>query len=1137
MSRLVATQAGSDGIVLTHPCPFALDCLPAVLDVATIARRLRRDKQGGVVEIVLWNTLHQKYMPDYFWRAGAASLGLSADDQMLKSTWHTSGNGVETTRYTQRWHGIRVADGGFVLTTVNHFLVSGQGQLATHIAAATTASVPDATALATAMTTQQVTWVWVADPSQPVPKPTLEIYSPDFGATKPFALVWTLELRSTSDQFVVRIDATTGAVVQSESEIVTGTEVTGTGTTVAGKTVRFTDTREDASYRLREQANRQIATERLDGKDFSQASNSWTDASVRPAVSAHWAVERYWDWLASSFGRAGLNGDKTVEVQIEPSGDCGGLGPHFQPPGLFDRSLVIRLCGLPRFPGPPIVDPFVLDHELTHVLANSIMGASFAQLTDPRAIREGIADALGAAANAATTGTVSWVVAPGTPYARHLDDPASFGEPSQYNVSPWDPSPTADPHENGLVIGHWFYLLWSSISPSDAARVLYESIHSMTPTMSLVDLREVTIKTAENLPGFSADEPDAIGSAWDRVNVLDPLAGTINHYPQDGQEDVLPWNLQVSFDMPIDPKSKDEDQWRVEISTTSDFSSDVRTEVYSRMHAPAFYLDAITHYYWRVKAHHSSDGHWDKASAFKSEFETSRAAPSSVEPVQDKKDVGAWPVTFSWKQVFGADKYEVELADDHNMTDHVRRAQTTATSLTLYARPGMQQYWRVRAGHGSQLGDWSTRFQSARVTPTLEESRRRWSSTDALTFTADEPTPDLVAPAKDATVSPWAIAFSWSNIHADDYDVEITKSGGSADSYPPIGFGNTNDKTLSEKIALHMQQAYSWRVRGRRAGDTSAWSKTGPFKTDDARVKFTAPANGASVCPWPAVTKWNAVPGAIGYQEDFARDNDNTFSAPLMNTGSADHPVTESSDTLLALLPGHTYYWRVRAFGPGGELGAWSNAAGASTQTFHPDDCTRPKQISPINQQVADPLQVQLQWGKVIDDRTTYRYRITRVTPPASNPPPPWVENGAQTEANVPTHLDYNTEYTWFVQAERGSAGGSGWSTYQVFDTMKPPPKCGPSVTQKTGIGASYRVDVGKPGEFLMSYDLQTVDDQVVIRDSDQNGRVLWDTGCTNGTGSQLLYSTVGRVNVQVVAHCDEVGGETTWEVTIGCAK
>ena len=1132
IDKLVAEPIGS-GVVIVRQCPFALNCLPPVLDVATIARRLRRDKQGGVVEIELWSTLQQKYLPSYFWKAGAASLGLSPDDEMVKSSWHTSSNGVETTRYVQNWHGIRVGNAAFVLTTVNQWVMSGHGQLATHIEAATTPIVPAATALNTAMATQPVTWEWVADPSKPAPTGSLEIYSPDFGATKPFVLAWKFQMTSTDDAFVVRIDATTGAVVDSTSLIRTGTDVSATGVTAAGQTVTITDMREvgPTSYHLREAVKRQIATmQGLGGNDFTQSTNTWTAAPVRPGISAHWAIEHYWDWLAESFGRAGIDGDSLFEMQIEANGDCGGKGPNTNA-----TSHVVKLCGLPRYPGPPVVDPLTIGHELTHALVGAIMSKTgFASMTESLAIEEGLADSLGVASNASATGTVSWVMLPGTTYARHLDNPSGFGQPSKYQVPPWNPTST-DGHTNGIVIGHWFYLLWNAISPPDAARLLYETIHAMTPTMTLVDLRQATIATAETLPGFSPEEPDAIGSAWDAVNVLDPLAATINHYPHDGQEDILPWNFAFSFDMPLNPKSTDEDQWRVEVSSTEDFSSSVQSAVYTRTDAPTFYLDAMTHYYWRVKAHHYSTGHWDNASAFKAQFETSRAAPSDVRPDHNKTGVGPWPVTFSWSPVFGADKYEVELADDDNMADNVRSDHTTSTSLTLYARPGKQQYWRVRASHGAQLGDWSTRFQSASAKPTLEEGRRKWSSTDALSFVADDPKPDLIAPAKNATVSPWQVALSWSNIHASEYEVEITKAGGSADTYPPIGFGDSDAKTLSNDVELHMSQSYSWRVRGSRAGDWAGWSTAEPFKTDDAHVKFTSPANGAEACPWPAITKWDAVPGATGYQEDFAHDNDSTFSAPLMKTGSASHPVVESSDTLLALAPGHTYYWRVRAFGPNGDIGAWSNVAGATKQGFHPSDCTVARPLSPVAQALVDPLHVDLHWKEVVDNKTTYRYKIVRFTPPAPTTPPPWVDAGTSTEVHVTQPLDYNVEYNWFIQATRGSAGGSGWSTYETFQTEKKPPPCGQSFKSGTNVGADYFVDLGKPGNFNVSYNFFTVSDAMEIRDTDANGPVLWPVDCTGGTDSRTLHSASGRIHVSVDAHCAD-GGTTDWTVTVGCA-
>lgn len=105
--------------------------------------------------------------------------------------------------------------------------------------------------------------------------------------------------------------------------------------------------------------------------------------------------------------------------------------------------------------------------------------------------------------------------------------------PDTYYGDLWDFT-NKKTHENGLVLGHWFYILSSGksgvndhsceynttgISIEKAEKITYSVIHYLSPTSGYVATRSAAILAAKNLYGKFSSEVESTIDAWDAVGV------------------------------------------------------------------------------------------------------------------------------------------------------------------------------------------------------------------------------------------------------------------------------------------------------------------------------------------------------------------------------------------------------------------------------------------------------------------------------------------------------------------------------------------------------------------------------------------------------------------------------------------
>ncbi|RQO29879.1 hypothetical protein DBR32_14985 [Taibaiella sp. KBW10] len=196
--------------------------------------------------------------------------------------------------------------------------------------------------------------------------------------------------------------------------------------------------------------------------------NNWVENDTKTASSAHWALERAWEYYINRHGRWGTNyGGKRVHVQTAASGILGTSANA----GYLDANGNdnIYLSNDGSYPGSgsaggagySMAALDIMGHEYNHgmIKASSALG-SLGDL-EAKALNEGYSDIFGNRIERYTLGTTDWSIGEATGWlVRYLDNPhndiptpspARYLEPGYWNASAY--------HNAGGVIRKWFYLL------------------------------------------------------------------------------------------------------------------------------------------------------------------------------------------------------------------------------------------------------------------------------------------------------------------------------------------------------------------------------------------------------------------------------------------------------------------------------------------------------------------------------------------------------------------------------------------------------------------------------------------------------------------------------------------------------
>ncbi len=577
--------------------------------------------------------------------------------------------------------------------------------------------------------------------------------------------------------------------------------------------------------------------------------------------------------------------------------------------------------------------------------------------------------------------------------ARHSADTTSWSSVWSFtttnNISPVSPSNGATNQDVDVLLD------WSTVSGCSYYDVEYD-----TSATFASPLHHVQSYTSSYTSGYTAGllfgtkyywrvraRHSADTTAWSAVwNFTTHNAMTLS-LPGNG---AINQNVDVTLDWSAISGITHYD---VEYDTTASFNSplhQVQTTVtgYSS-YAPGNMLFGTT-YYWRARSRHAADTSvWSATWSFTTMNGMALSLPANGATNQ------AVNVNLDWAAINGITHYDVEYDTTASFNSPLHQVQTTLTGYSNYT-PGnllfaTTYYWRARSRHSADTSTWSS----------------VWS------FTTTDGKPAHVSPANAATGVSLNPTIDWSvvsgiTLYQYEYSADPTFS-----SATPTSAGTTSQAGLSN---LSYGQTYYWRVRTCHPVDTSDWSNPWSFTTLyqlTSPVVLSSPANGTTGIGTSTVNmSWQSYATAVFYEYMYA-DNASFTNAV---SGSA----VATSQITAPLMPGTTYYWKVRA-NNGSGYSPWSDV-----WTFATSGLAVPVLISPANGATDQPLSITLDWQDAAA-ATFYEYELDDDVMFGSP-----IASGSPTISNAAvSSLAYNTTYYWRVRSSDGtnfSAWCSPWS-------------------------------------------------------------------------------------------------------------
>ncbi len=256
----------------------------------------------------------------------------------------------------------------------------------------------------------------------------------------------------------------------------------------------------------------------------------------RGAVSAHANTAVVYDYYEDVLGRTSFDGDGAlVEVSI-----------RYNPINIY------RASGYANAFWDPTRQQFafgdggylqasldVVAHEFTHAVVSYVVGAGGSVLDygESGALNEAYADILGLLVEG-KSGADRWLIAEDSDYGiiRNLADPTSVRTGlgpyrDHYDTRYTGTGDDGGEHVNSTIFGHAAYLMMTdaataSVSDEAWARVFYHSLFRLGRSAVFADGRAAVLSAAA-AQGFSADQLDAIRSAFDDVGIAGPAESAL----------------------------------------------------------------------------------------------------------------------------------------------------------------------------------------------------------------------------------------------------------------------------------------------------------------------------------------------------------------------------------------------------------------------------------------------------------------------------------------------------------------------------------------------------------------------------------------------------------------------------------
>lgn len=364
----------------------------------------------------------------------------------------------------------------------------------------------------------------------------------------------------------------------------------------------------------------------------------------------------------------------------------------------------------------------------------------------------------------------------------------------------------------------------------------------------------------------------------------------------------------------------------LEISTDATFSTIFyKTTTLKPHHTPANNL-ANNNYFWRVTPI-DNKGNFGRPSATSSFSFNWSVAPQLLTPA-DNIDTPYTP-TFTWTAVAGAKEYRLEVDTDQSFpSPTVCKCYNTDFSWEKNLANDQEYFWRVKAidsvGNSSP---WSPTYRF----------RMKWNFR-----------PQLLAPRNNSIMQSYPV-FSWTPIPGSErYQVQVDESTSFGAPIFDEYVYNTDTASIvkfTRDRVIYVERNYFWRVRGVDArNNVTPWSDVFTFQfgfTTSPNLVYplpyyvpdpvNLPVHADRTIAWPLFV-WDTAHtwlerGTSGYTVgpdyyELTVASDPGFTTvhfQLETAGLGAAPTTENSFTNLQ--NGQLYYWRVRAFRNGIQMG------------------------------------------------------------------------------------------------------------------------------------------------------------------------------------------------------------------------
>jgi Zn-dependent metalloprotease len=455
--------------------------------------------------------------------------------------------GIEVQRFNQYFKGVRVAHGTYTLMSKNGIASFAFGKYF-NIDASTgiTPAISEADALNSALqATNARKYMWQEDPSVPAPKGELQFVQ-DFSYGTPdnkvyLAYVFDIYAAEPLSRNMVYVDAQTGKILFKDAIL---KAISGNATSNYSGNVTFEVVQSGSVYQLHDMTRGTgIITYNLNGATASsskqEVSSATTTFAKDPAVDAHWAAARVYDYWKTIRNRNGWNGANAQHISYVHYGSSvinafwNGSAMNFGDGGSGYGALVsLDVCA----------------HELGHGVCQST--ASLIYSGESGGMNEGFSDIWGNVVEhwadpheSDAIAKDTWLVGEelGQPL-RSMRNPKQYGQPDTYLGVNWvytgagcdNTNDNCGVHTNSGVLNYWFYLISvggkgtndngnayqvPAIGIDKAADIAYATELTLTNTSNYSSCRTASIAAATTLYGACSPEVEAVTRAWYAVGV------------------------------------------------------------------------------------------------------------------------------------------------------------------------------------------------------------------------------------------------------------------------------------------------------------------------------------------------------------------------------------------------------------------------------------------------------------------------------------------------------------------------------------------------------------------------------------------------------------------------------------------